>query len=180
MLIIDGRAFADPADQGRLGKDVEERLHLLADLVERMQDCDAGEEHPRPVDLATCTIRQLSYLAHREREVGRLCAAVDKEFMMAESIITDLNSIARSWCGGEETHAVPELDEGMLTLVPRMPRTEYKAYVVLLARFIRQRFSGETAERWEEMARMAIQASAGKSRAGPSRQPDPGPSRTTH
>lgn len=164
MLIIDGRAFAHPADQGRLGKDVEERLHVLADLVERMQDCEAEEADRRALDLAGCTIRQLSYLAHRRREVGRLCPSVDKELMMAESIIVDLNSVARSWCGGEETYPVPEVDEGWVTLLPRMPRTEYKAYVMLLAKFIRQRFPDETAERWEEMARMAVEGNSVLSR----------------
>ncbi len=177
MLIIDGRSFAHPTDQGRLGKDVEERLHVLADLVEQMQDCEAEDRHPRPLDVATCTIRQLSYLAHRKREIGPLCTAVDKEFMMAQSIIVDMNSIARSWCSGEETHAVPEVDEGWATVIPRMPRIEYRPYVMLLARFIRQRFPGATDERWEQMARMALQAKSGKSRRNLSRPPDPGDSR---
>lgn len=94
MLIIDGRSIAHPTDQGRLGKDVEERLHVLADLVERMQDCEAAERDRRALNVVTCTSRQLSHIAHRKREVARLCTPLDKEFMMAESIIVDLHSIA--------------------------------------------------------------------------------------
>jgi len=164
---VNGRHYAHPVDQGRLGKDVEERLRVVADMVERLQQCGPEDREQQALAVADCAIRQLSDLAHRREEVDQLCTAVAEELMMAESVIADLNSIARMGTRTEEALTVPGAEEGWVALLPRMPHVDYASVMSLLAKSIRRQFSGDTAERWKKMAELAIKREAALSRMLP-------------
>ncbi len=155
-VTINGHTYAHPREQGRLGQEVEERLHALADLAKRIKAGDDEDKERRARNLALCAIRQLSFLAHRKEQVGKLCPAVAKELMMAESVIVDLNSTARRYVdGGEEPSSAGAGREQDLLTTLSMSRAERLAYMDCVAEFIRKRFSGDTAKRWREMARVA-------------------------
>lgn len=156
-ITVDGRTYAHPAEQARLGADLEERVGLLADHVERLHASDVEDKELRALAVANCAMHQLSFLGRRKEEIGQLSPAVAKELTTAETVILKLNTLARMSMSEEEEHALPIEDEEWNTFVPRMPRKEYIPAMMRLAKFLRRRFPGNTAERWEMIARSAIE-----------------------
>lgn len=163
-VIESGHTYAHPGDQGRLGQEVEERLHTVADLAKRIETGDDEHKERRARHLAHCAIRQLSFLAHRKEEVGKLCPPVMKELMMVESIIVDMNSTACRYVEEGEKPSSPVARRGQDVLTLSNSRAEHLAYLDSLVEFIRKRFSGNTAKRWREMARIGTQRSTAAGR----------------
>lgn len=149
-------AYADPVEQGRLGREVEKALYSLADLTDRMGGGVVEEDVDHHVHaVARFAAAQLSCLRDRREGTGSLCAAVERELALAESTIAALHSIARMWKDEDEGLPFPVLDQEWETVMPRMPRSECFPSMIRLSKFIRQRFRGDTGERWKEMARAA-------------------------
>lgn len=143
---------AHPVHQGRLGQDVHDVLHLLAGMADLAHVSEADDRERRLNQVAGYTVIQLSYLADRREEVGRLCPAVAGEFRMAETIIKTLKELAVQWKLGDVKVAVSGTEEQRETI---LPRSEYLQAMILHAEFIRKRFAGDTAQRWKELARTA-------------------------
>lgn len=141
----DGLPFADPGEQGRLGQDVEEVLHSLADLAYRVEMSDMAREKYRILEVARFAARPLSFLAEGEKEVGRLCPAVAWELRLGESFIGYVKVMARMWLHADEEPPFPDAHGRWVTTMPRIENTPS---MVQFASFIRSVFPGDTAERW--------------------------------
>ncbi len=165
-VTVIGHIYGHQREQGRLGQDVEKRLHVLTEAVERVHACEPEDRGRRALGVANCAVRQLSYLARRKKEIGRLCPEVAKELMTAESIIVDLNSTARRYVDGAEKSLFGGAVDGLETATLHMSRADRLSYMDCVAAFIRKRFSGDTGKRSREMARIGIQKASSVTRCG--------------
>lgn len=150
----DGSAHAHPVDQGNVGQEVADALHVVADLVRLLNADEEDEMLRRVLNVANYAGYQRIYLTERKEEVGRLCPDVERELRQAECVLRILEQLALQWTVGDVDRRVPGSDEEREVIVPR---TEYVDSMVRLADFIWERFPSNTAERWQEMARATIE-----------------------
>jgi len=153
-----------PAEEGRLGQDVDNILSVLADMVEYVQRREVEDVGRRVFGMADFAIHGVSYLAKRKEEIGRLSPAVARELRMAESIMVDLHSAAHAYVNGTVEPSFGGVKERPDVVEFPMSPDERLTYMERVAAFIRKRFPGDTATRWERMAEVAVDRESGESR----------------
>lgn len=154
-MAADGLPFADPVEQGRLGREVEKILRELTDVARRVGIGDEEDEDGRALHLARLAALQFSHLADRAVDVGRLCRAVEEELMLAEAFVSALSATPLRWALGDEETPILGRSGAWETVLPPVTRKEYVRTMARLVSVIRQWFPGDTAQRWKELARTA-------------------------